>query len=120
VAAAGCGRADDERTVSVVTERFLQAVSDGDGGRACAQLSDGAREALEQDESKSCRKAAPEIEAVAPSRVTRAQVFATAAKVDLADGHSAFLELTRRGWRIAAAGCRPTAGDAPYECEIEA
>src|SRR3954471_6255731 len=117
---AGCGRADDQQTVSGVTERFLRAVSDGDGARACAQLSDGAREALEHDESKSCREAAPDIDEVEPSAVTRAQVFATSAKVDLADGHSAFLELTRRGWRIAAAGCRAAGGDAPYECEVEA
>jgi hypothetical protein len=117
---AGCGRADDERTVSSVTERFLRAVSTGDGERACAQLSDGARQALEHDESKSCAEAAPEIEEVEPSALTRAQVFATTAKVDLADGHSAFLELTRRGWRIAAAGCRPQGGDMPYQCELEA
>jgi hypothetical protein len=117
---AGCGRADDQRTVSAVTERFLRAVADKDGERACAQLSDGARQALEHDESESCAKAAPEIDAVAPSAVTRAQVFGTSAKVDLADGRSAFLELTRRGWRIAAAGCHPEGGDAPYECEVEA
>src|SRR4051794_22385864 len=117
---AGCGRADDRQTVSSVTERFLRAVSDGNGARACAQLSDGARQALEQDESKSCREAAPKLEGVQPSAVTRAQVFATAAKVDLADGHSAFLELTRRGWRIAAAGCRAQGGDAPYQCELQA
>ena len=36
-----------------------------------------------------------------PSRVTRAEVFATAAKVDLADGDSAFLELTSSGWRLS-------------------
>ena len=74
---AGCGRADDERTVSAVTERFLRAVSDGDGERACAQLSDGAREALEHDESKPCAEAAPDIDGIEASAVTRAQVFAT-------------------------------------------
>jgi hypothetical protein len=116
----GCGRGDDERAVGAVTERFLRAVSDGDGERACAQLSDGARQALEQDESKPCPEAARELEGFEPARVARAEVFAVTAKVDLADGDSAFLELTSRGWRLAAAGCRPEGGDAPYQCDVEA
>jgi hypothetical protein len=115
----GCGRSDDERTTSAVTERFLRAVDEHDGPRACAQLSDGAVQALEHDEGKSCDQAAPELD-VSPSRVTRAQVFGTGAKVDLADGHSAFLELTRRGWRLSAAGCRPEPDDRPFTCEVEA
>ena len=119
VALAGCGRADDERVTSVVTQRFLRAVEQHDGSRACAQLSDGAVEALEHDEGKSCAKAAPELD-VSPSRVTRAEVFGTGAKVDLADGESAFLELTRNGWRLSAAGCRPQPDDHPYVCEVEA
>jgi hypothetical protein len=106
--------------VSLVTERFVRAVADHDGVRACAQLSEGARAALEHDESEPCRTAAPDIDDVAPSRIVGAQVFVTSAKVDLADGHSAFLELTPTGWRIAAAGCRPEGGDAPYTCAVEA
>jgi hypothetical protein len=117
--AAGCGRADDERVTSVVTERFLRAVEQHDGARACAQLSEGAVEALEHDEGKACAEAAPELD-VAPSGVTRVEVFGTGAKVDLADGHSAFLELTPRGWRLSAAGCRPEPDDHPFTCEVEA
>jgi hypothetical protein len=116
---AGCGRADDERVTSAVTERFLLAVDAHDGERACKQLSQGAIDALEHDEGKPCVEAVPELD-VSPSRVTRAQVFGTAAKVDLADGHSAFLELTPLGWRLSAAGCRPEPHDHPYTCEIEA
>ena len=114
----GCGRGDDQRAVSDVTQAFLRAVAAGDGARACAQLADGARQALEHDEDERCAKATGKLEAIAPSRVVRAQVFATSAKVDLADGHSAFLELTPKGWRLAAAGCRPESGDAPYTCEL--
>jgi hypothetical protein len=100
---------------------FLGAVSDGNGQRACAQLSDGAQQALEQDESKPCPEAVRELDdEIQPSAVTRAQVFVTTAKVDLADGQSAFLELTTRGWRVAAAGCRPTGPDEPYQCVLEA
>ena len=42
------------------------------------------------------------------------------AKVDLADGRSAFLELTSEGWRLSAVGCDPGAGDEPYTCELDA
>jgi hypothetical protein len=117
----GCGRADDRKTVGVVTERFLGAISDGNEQRACAQLSDGAQQALEQDESKPCPEAVRGLDdEIQPSAVRRAQVFVTTAKVDLADGQSAFLELTSRGWRVAAAGCRPAGPDEPYQCVLEA
>jgi hypothetical protein len=115
----GCGRSDDGRTASAVTERFLRAIDQHDGARACAQLSDGALQALEHDKGKRCAQAAPDLD-VSPSAVTRAQVFGTGAKVDLADGHSAFLELTRRGWRLSAAGCTPQPDDQPYTCEVQA
>jgi hypothetical protein len=118
-ALAGCGRGDDDRAVTAVSERFLRAVEDGQGQRACDQLSQGARDALEHDERASCTEAAPDLD-VHASPVRRAQVFATGAKVDLADGASLFLELTPAGWRIAAAGCRPEPRDAPYTCEVEA
>jgi hypothetical protein len=121
LAFAGCGRADDRVAVGVVTERFLAAIADGNGQRACAQLSAGAQQALEQDESEPCAKAARGLDdEIEPSRVAHAEVFATTAKVDLADGQSAFLELTARGWRVAAAGCRPEGADEPYQCVLEA
>jgi hypothetical protein len=117
--ATGCGRADDARSVTAVTERFLEALERNDGSGACARLSPGAIEALEHDEGSPCAEAARGLELEA-SRVSRAQVFATEAKVDLADGESAFLELTSSGWRISAAGCRPQPADQPFECELEA
>ena len=116
---AGCGRSDDERAVGAVTDRFVRAVDAGDGDVACAQLSSATSDALERDEGKPGEQAAPSLE-ISAGEVRRAEVFAITAKVDLAGGESAFLELTASGWRIAAAGCRPTTGDEPYECEVEA
>jgi hypothetical protein len=116
---AGCGRGDDQRLVSAVTERFVTAVDADDGDLACAQLSSNTAEALEQDEGEPCEEAARGLE-ISASAVRRTQVFGLSAKVDLADGDSAFLELTPDGWRIAAAGCRPVAGEEPYDCEVEA
>jgi hypothetical protein len=119
VGVTGCGRADDGRAVGSVTETFLQALERHDGARACAQLSQGAIAALEHDHDERCAKAAVDL-SVSSSRVTRTQVFGTGAKVDLADGHSAFLEETPQGWRISAAGCRPEPNDEPYTCEVQA
>jgi hypothetical protein len=118
-AAAGCGRADDRAAVSAVTERFLEAVAAGDGAAACAQLSDDTAEALASESGQPCAVAAGELD-VALGSVRHAEVFGIAAKVDLEDGDSAFLELTREGWRISAAGCAPAPGARPYECEVEA
>jgi hypothetical protein len=116
---AGCGRADDGRAVAAVTSQFLQAIRAHEGPRACAQLSPEAAEALVDDAGKACAEAVVDLD-VEPSAVRRTQVFGIGAKVDLADGRSAFLELTPRGWRLSAAGCEPGAGDEPYTCEVEA
>jgi hypothetical protein len=118
-AATGCGRADDRAAVGAVTERFLQAIAAEDGAGACAQLSDDTAQALQRDAGQPCAVAATGLD-VALSTVTRSEVFGTAAKVDLADGGSAFLELTPDGWRISAAGCVPEPGEQPYTCEVEA
>jgi hypothetical protein len=116
--AAGCGRAADRREAGAVTERFLRAVDAHDGARACAQLSDATVQALEQDAGKPCAEAVKDLK-VSASAVTHAEVDVIGAKVDLADGHSTFLELGRSGWRLSAAGCQPGAGDEPYTCEVQ-
>jgi hypothetical protein len=118
LAAAGCGRGDDERAAGATTERFLAAVEAGDGAAACSQLSEPTADALAQDEGEPCVEAAPQLD-VSRSAVARVEVYAIAAKVDLADGESAFLELTSDGWRISAAGCVPAGADQPYDCEVE-
>lgn len=116
LALAGCGRADDERTVGSVTARFLEAVREGDGESACAQLTPAAAESLEA--SRPCADAVIDLD-VSLGPVRRAQVYSISAKVDVGGGASYFLELTRAGWRISAAGCTPTSRDAPFDCEAE-
>ena len=77
-------------------------------------------DALEHDEScEQCGTAARDRRQRHGSSARRCS--AITAKVDLADGESAFLELTSDGWRIAAAGCiGRSRADQPYECEVEA
>jgi hypothetical protein len=115
----GCGRADDDRAVAAVTTRFLEAVRADDGARACAQLSAPAAEALKDEQEASCAESVLKLD-VEPSAVRHSDVFGVGAKVDLADGRSAFLELTSQGWRLSAVGCDPGAGEEPYTCELDA
>jgi hypothetical protein len=83
-----------------------------------SQLTEPAADALAKDEGEPCVEAAPQLR-VSPSAVARVEVYAIAAKVALADGESAFLELTSEGWRIAAAGCVPAGAGQPYDCEVD-
>jgi hypothetical protein len=105
--------------VTSVTSRFLEAVRDDDGERACAQLSGAAVEALENDEQALCAESVLKLD-LKPSAVRHSDVFGVGAKVDLADGRSAFLELTSEGWRLSAVGCDPGLGEQPYTCELDA
>ena len=51
----------------------------------------------------------------------RANVYVLSAIVELSNGQAAFLDEGKQGWRIAAAGCQPSAKppDRPFECELE-
>jgi hypothetical protein len=120
--AAGCGTGDDRREVRAVTQRFFTALAAHDGAQACAQLSEDTAKALEDQAKSSCREAVTELD-LSGSRVRAVQVFLTSARVDLADGESAYLDRARVGWRLSAVGCRAQEGrprDRPLECEAEA
>jgi hypothetical protein len=121
LALAGCGQDTNRDAVRAVTDRFYAAIAGKDGAVACDQLSDATIAQLEQDEQGSCPTAIESV-GLAPARITRVEVFITNAKVDLANGASAFLEQTRTGWKLSALGCRPTGGDPhenPLGCAVE-
>lgn len=120
VLTAGCGalRDDDVRATS---ERFLRALSAGDGAAACAELGDDARETLElQSSGRPCARSVLDLDA-GGGPIARVHVQSLAAKVDLAGGTSAFLGEGRDGWRLEAVGCRPGAKpvDVPFDCELD-
>jgi hypothetical protein len=121
LAMAGCGQSADRDAVRTVTDRFYTAVAAHEGSLACAQLSKETLKQLEQDEKAACPEAIGAA-GLSPARIARVEVFITNAKVDLANGASAFLERTTAGWRISALGCRPTGGDPrqePLGCAVE-
>jgi hypothetical protein len=118
--AAGCGGLRDEEA-RAPAERFLRALAAGDGAAACAELGDDARDALErEDGGAACARGVLDLDA-GRGPITRVQVQVLAAKVDLADGTSAFLGEGREGWRIDAVGCRPSAkpADVPFDCALD-
>jgi hypothetical protein len=119
--AAGCGQDANGDAVRVVTGRFYTAVAHHDGAQACAQLAPPTVKQLEQDEKAACLKAVEAL-GLEPARIARVEVYVTNAKVDLANGASAFLEQTASGWRLSALGCRPSGGNPqvhPLGCAVQ-
>ena len=114
----GCGAAPSERDVTIVVERFQQALVRHDGAAACAQLTAATREAVANDERAPCPRAVLGLGLKGGGRVGGADVYMTSGFARVGD-EAAFLDQTPTGWRISAAGCSPTRDDMPYDCELE-
>lgn len=119
LALSGCGTDGSRTEIAGVVERFQQALADGDGALACAQLTAAARDALESEEELPCRRAIFELDLGAGGRVSGSDVDITSASADVPGRGTAFLDQTPYGWRISAAGCSPTSPGLPYDCELE-
>jgi hypothetical protein len=104
--------------VRTVTARFFSALDGDRGGDACMQLSPTLRTMLQQEHSAPrCADAVAKLKARG-SAFEGVYVYATSARVDLADGDSVFLSAMRDGWRIDALGCRPRSRGL-YQCEVQ-
>jgi hypothetical protein len=119
LALCACGRSGDRQTVRDVALQFYAAVDRHDGARACALLSTDTRSALEEQESEACDKAVEHLE-LTGGPVGSVSLYSTEAAVELRGGDTVFLQDTREGWRIAAAGCRPSGHEEPADCDLEA
>jgi len=119
LALAACGAGDRERDAAAVTEHFHAALEAGDGQAACAELSEETASKLEQQEQKACEEAILGLELPKGGTVTVRQVEVRSAYTQVAEGGADFLDEGPEGWKISAAGCRPTAPEQPYECELE-
>jgi hypothetical protein len=115
---AGCGSSERASDAAVVAERFHSAIGERDGMAACSELSEETAAKLEQQEGKSCEEAVLSPDLAARARVSETSVYVTAASVALAEGGTLFLDEAADGWEVSAAGCRPTAPDLPYDCEL--
>jgi hypothetical protein len=119
LALCGCGRSGDRETVRGIALQFYAAVDRHEGARACALLSAETRKALEDQESESCEKAVAHLD-LTGGPVGKVSVYSTEAAVELRGGDTVFLQDTRHGWRIAAAGCHPSGHEEPADCDLEA
>jgi hypothetical protein len=119
VLVAGCGTTERADDVRAVAERFQSALDEGDGAAACAELSEETSQALEQQEGKPCEDAILEVELPDGTELGDAEVEVTSAAVPVLEGGTLFLDEGPGGWEISAAGCRPTAGDLPFDCALE-
>jgi hypothetical protein len=116
---AACGTAGRERDAAAVTERFHAALQEGDAQAACGELSEETVSKLEQQEGKPCEEAILGLELAKGGTVAFRRVEVRSAYTALAEGGTDFLNEGPSGWKISAAGCRPTAPERPYECELE-
>ena len=115
-----CGTGDRERDAAAVSETFHAALEQGDGQKACDQLSEEAASKLEQQENKPCEEAILTLELPKGGTAAVRRVEVTSAYIGLAEGTADFLDEGPEGWKISAAGCEPSAAsDVPYECEVE-
>jgi hypothetical protein len=118
---AACGQSDDRAAVRATAQAFLAAVSDKDGGAACATLSGDTRLELESAEQQPCAQAVTGL-GLAPATVVRVEVDVVNAKIYLSSGESLFAGRTDGGWKLAAIGCKPDGDptDHPMDCEVTA
>lgn len=114
-----CGTAERERDAAAVAERFHAALEADDGQAACEELSEETASKLEQQEKKPCEEAILGLELPRGGTVAVPRVEMRSAYTRLAEGGADFLNEGPEGWKISAAGCRPTAAEQPYECELE-
>jgi hypothetical protein len=119
LALAGCGTGDRDDDVAAAAQSFHAALEAGDGQAACRQLSEETASKLEQQEEKPCEEAILSLELPKGGTVADARVYITGAVATLAGGGTDYLDEGADGWKVSAAGCRPTAPEQPYECELE-
>jgi hypothetical protein len=119
LAAAGCGTTERERDVTDVAERFHAALEEEDGAAACEQVSEETQSELESLRDQPCEEAILTLDLPTGGQPVNPRVYETSAAVDLAEGTTDFLDEGSQGWTISAAGCKSTAPDQPYDCELK-
>jgi hypothetical protein len=119
LALGACGSTKRDDDAAAVAERFHAALESGDTRAACNDLSEETRSKLEQDEGKPCREAIRSLKIPKGGTATVKRAEITSAYVRLTEGSADFLDEGPDGWKISAAGCKPSSPDKPYNCELE-
>jgi hypothetical protein len=113
--AGGCGAQAETAPPLGVTTSFFEAVTAGQGARACALLAPRTATKLSGD-GESCSRAVLRLGS-RDARAERVSVWGAEAQVRLR-GDTVFLHRYADGWRIKAAGCEPRPPE-PYDCDVE-
>ena len=114
-----CGSGGRASDAAAVSESFHAALRSGDGSAACDEVSEETRSKLEQQEKKPCDQAILSLDIPKTATIAERRVEITSAFIGLAGGNADFLDEGPDGWKISAAGCKPSSPGQPYDCELE-
>jgi hypothetical protein len=116
VSIAGCATVGSREVGPEATAKaFRNALSTGQGSRACSLLSPAVIESIQETDGSACAQAVlAEPTGVGGTRTV--DVYGRQARVVLPDD-TIFLSQFGREWRVIAAGCSPRARE-PYDCAI--
>lgn len=116
LALASCASSPKRDAVTAAASDFVTALAGGDGGGACALLTEQARASASGATNTPCAQA---IVSIKPSgrTVSGVQVWGDAAQVRMGTD-VLFLRLIDGRWLISAAGCKPQP-KGPYDCTVE-
>jgi hypothetical protein len=118
VALSGCGTAAGQRDAKASARRFEHALRAKDGAAACRELTSDVTSSLESSEKKPCDQAILAAGLKPASGAGHVSVWETGAQVRLG-GDTLFLDETKNGWKVSAAGCKPAGSDQPYDCDLK-
>ena len=117
LAMAGCGQSTTP--VDRVVDSFEHSLAVRDGSGACRMLTAPVRDALTKQEQEPCARAVLKVGLSPQRRRAGTSVYVTSGFAHTGSSGAVFLDRTREGWRVSAAGCTPTGDRLPYDCILE-
>ena len=115
LAAAGCTATGEREPVREAARAWFAAAAARDGAALCDLLTPAAARSVAAG-GKACAEAVGDI-SLPTGEPAEVQVWSGEAQVRTGT-ETLFLTQFSRGWRVAAAGCRPRPG-LPYDCDVE-
>jgi|1185.fasta_scaffold216434_1 hypothetical protein len=112
------GCSGQQPAAASVATRFVQALSSSDGAAACDLLAPETQSELVQSAGKACPTAVLEDKLPSEGAVRTTRTFGTMAQVRLPTD-TLFLARFKSGWKVMAAGCKPTKPEHPYDCRLQ-
>jgi hypothetical protein len=105
--------------VDRVVDSFERSLAAHDGNGACRMLTAPVRDAVTKQEHEPCDRAVLKVGLSPQRRRAGTSVYLTSGFARTGSNGAVFLDHTRDGWRVSAAGCTPTGERLPYDCILE-